>query len=157
VGALLDHPEVLELARKTSCSLVVPSGGIAGLDGVKAACAGRVEYVGLTSLKPPRALEGAPFLLENGISLDGLSEPRLLFRGPAREAVRGLPDNLNVSASLSLAGIGPDRTEVPYLLTQPSNAIAMTSKCEESSVYLVFTSRTSQARIPRPASSQPFR
>jgi aspartate dehydrogenase len=71
-----------------------------------------VDYVRLTSIKPPRALEGAPFLAENKISLEGLSAPRLLFKGPAREAVRGFPDNLNVSAALSFAGLGPDRTEV---------------------------------------------
>lgn len=112
VGALLDHPDLFDLARETGCDLVVPSGAIAGLDGVKAACTGEVDYVRLTSRKPPRALEGAPFLVEHGISLEGLSEPRLLFTGPAREAVRGFPDNLNVSAALSLAGIGPDRTEV---------------------------------------------
>jgi aspartate dehydrogenase len=112
VGALLDHPELFDLARETECDLLVPSGAIAGLDGVKAACAGPVDYVRLTSRKPPRALEGAPFLVEHGISLQGLKEPRLLFNGPAREAVRGFPDNLNVSAALSLAGIGPDRTEV---------------------------------------------
>jgi aspartate dehydrogenase len=68
--------------------------------------------VRLTSRKSPRALEGAPFLAANGISLDGLTEERLLFSGPAREAVRGFPDNLNISAALSLAGIGPDATQV---------------------------------------------
>ena len=112
VGALLDHPELIELARERGCYLTLPSGAIAGLDGVKAACRGNVEHVRLTSRKPVRALEGAPFLAQNRISLQGLSEPRLLFKGPAREAVRGFPDNLNVSAALSLAGIGPDLTEV---------------------------------------------
>jgi aspartate dehydrogenase len=65
-----------------------------------------------TSRKPPRALQGAPYLQENGISLDGLTEERLLFSGPAREAVRGFPDNLNISTALSLAGIGADLTRV---------------------------------------------
>jgi aspartate dehydrogenase len=112
VGGVLDHPGLLDLARTSGCHLILPSGAIAGLDGVKAACAGQVAYVRLTSRKPPRALEGAPFMVENQISLEGLSEPKLLFKGPAREAVRGFPDNLNVSAALSFAGIGPDRTEV---------------------------------------------
>jgi aspartate dehydrogenase len=71
-----------------------------------------VDYVRLTSRKPPRALEGAPFLVEHGISLRGLTEERELFAGPAREACRGFPDNLNVSAAISFAGIGPDQTEV---------------------------------------------
>ena len=83
IGALLDHPEVMTLAREKGCGLILPSGAIAGLDAVKAACAGRVDYVRLTSRKPPRALEGAPFLIQNGISLDGLTNERQLFTGPA--------------------------------------------------------------------------
>jgi aspartate dehydrogenase len=112
IGALLEHPEVLTLARERRCRLILPSGAIAGLDAVKAACVGSIDYVRLTSRKPPRALEGAPFLQEHAISLDNLTEERRLFAGPAREAVRGFPDNLNVSAALSLAGIGPDATQV---------------------------------------------
>jgi aspartate dehydrogenase len=112
IGALLDHMDLFDLARERGCRLLLPSGAIAGLDAVKGACTGRVEYVRLTSRKPPRALEGAPFLVQHGISLAGLTEERLLFSGPAREAVRGFPDNLNISAALSLAGIGPDATQV---------------------------------------------
>ncbi len=112
IGALLDHDELFALARERDCRLLLPSGAIAGLDGVKAACVGRVDYVRLTSRKPPAALQGAPFLSEHGVSLEGLGEERILFKGSAREAVRGFPDNLNVSAALSLAGIGPDQTEV---------------------------------------------
>ena len=112
IGALIDHLELFDLAREKQCHLFLPSGAIAGLDAVKGACTGRVDYVRLTSRKPPRALEGAPFVVQNGISLAGLTEERLLYSGPAREAVRGFPDNLNVSAALSLAGIGPDKTQV---------------------------------------------
>jgi aspartate dehydrogenase len=112
IGALLDHMELFDLAREKSCSLLLPSGAIAGLDAVKGACSGRVDYVKLTSRKPVRALQGAPYLAKNGISLDNLEEEKLLYSGPAREAVRGFPDNLNVSMALSLAGIGPDKTQV---------------------------------------------
>ncbi|MEK7217153.1 MAG: aspartate dehydrogenase domain-containing protein, partial [Chloroflexota bacterium] len=112
VGALLEHPEVIEHARRTGCRLIVPSGAIAGLDGIKGACMGRVDFVRLTSRKPPRALEGAPYLTARGLSVLGLAEERELFRGSAREACKGFPDNLNVSAAISLAGIGPDLTEV---------------------------------------------
>jgi aspartate dehydrogenase len=73
---------------------------------------GKLSYVRLTSRKNPRALAGAPFLIRHSLDLTDLAEPRELFRGPAREAVKGFPDNLNVSAALSLAGIGPDETEV---------------------------------------------
>ena len=41
-GALLDHPEIIEKSRQTGCRLYVPSGAIAGLDGIKSACAGQI-------------------------------------------------------------------------------------------------------------------
>ena len=114
-GALLDHPEIIERARESRCRLIVPSGAIAGLDGIKSACAGRVAYVRMTTRKPPAGLEGAPYLVERGISLAGLDKEKELFSGSAREACRGFPANVNVSAAVSLAGLGPDRTEVRIL------------------------------------------
>ncbi len=110
VGALLGHPEIIERSRLTGCRLYVPSGAIAGLDGIKSACAGAVSSVTMVSRKPPRALEGAPYLVERGISLEGLSQEMEVFSGTAREACRGFPANLNVSAAVSLAGLGPDKT-----------------------------------------------
>ena len=38
-----------------------------------------------------------------------------LFSGNAREACRGFPANLNVSAAVSLAGLGPEKTQVKIL------------------------------------------
>ena len=62
--------------------------------------------------KPPAGLDGAPYLVEHGISVDGLSEAKRVFTGSAREAAAGFPANVNVAAALSLAGIGPDRTTI---------------------------------------------
>ena len=115
IGALLEHPEVIDRSRETGCRLIAPSGAIAGLDGIKSACVGRVDRVEMVSRKPPEALEGAPYLVENGISLAGLDRETELFSGTAREACAGFPANLNVSAAVSLAGLGPDRTLVRVL------------------------------------------
>ena len=115
VGALLDHPEIIERARQTGCRLLLPSGAIAALDGVKSACAGEVAHVTITTRKPPHGLEGAPYLVQNDISLAGLTEPREVFSGTAREACRAFPANVNVSAAVSLAGLGPDRTRIRIL------------------------------------------
>lgn len=114
-GALLDHPEIIDMARSTGCHLFLPSGAIAGLDGIKSACTGRVSYVRMTTRKPPQGLEGAPYLTERGVTLVGLKEEREVFCGTAREACRGFPANVNVSAAVSLAGLGPDKTEVRIL------------------------------------------
>jgi aspartate dehydrogenase len=51
-------------------------------------------------------------LVKNGISVDGLKAAKCVFAGTAREAALGFPENVNVAAALSLAGIGPDRTTI---------------------------------------------
>ncbi len=112
VGALLDHPEVMGRSRETGRRLLMPSGAIAGLDGIKSACVGEVDHVTMVSRKPPAALDGAPYVVERGIDVWGMTEEREIFSGSAREACAGFPSNLNVSAAVSLAGIGPDRTRV---------------------------------------------
>lgn len=112
VGALLGHMHLVDLARETGARIVVPSGAILGLDAVRAVAEGNVQSVKLITRKPPAGLAGAPLLIEKGISLEGLSGPLMVYSGSAREAAKGFPANLNVSVALSLAGIGPDRTEV---------------------------------------------
>ncbi|HEY7221126.1 MAG TPA: aspartate dehydrogenase [Candidatus Binatia bacterium] len=112
VGALLNDPGIIAESRRTGCRLYVPSGAIAGLDGIKSASVGQITHVTHTTRKPPQGLEGAPYLLERGISLAGLREEKEVFAGSAREACRGFPANVNVTAAVSLAGIGPDKTRV---------------------------------------------
>jgi aspartate dehydrogenase len=114
-GALLDYPEIIEKSRQTGCRLYVPSGAIAGLDGIKSACVGQITHVTMTTRKPPNGLEGAPYLVQKGITLAGLTEEKEVFSGTAREACKGFPANVNVSAAVSLAGIGPDQTRIRIL------------------------------------------
>jgi aspartate dehydrogenase len=66
----------------------------------------------MVTRKPPRGLEGAPYLVANNISLAGLTAPLKVFEGSARDGAKGFPANVNVAAALSLAGIGPDRTRL---------------------------------------------
>jgi aspartate dehydrogenase len=94
---------------------LVASGAIAGLDGVRGAVVGQVDSVTLTTRKPPKGLAGAPYLVDHGIDLDSLTKDTVVFDGTAREACRGFPTNVNVSAALSLAGVGPDRTRVQII------------------------------------------
>ncbi|MEE8111053.1 MAG: aspartate dehydrogenase [bacterium] len=111
-GGLLNRMDLLERARREGRRVYVPTGALAGLDGVKSAMAGRVDRVVMTTRKPPRGLAGAPHLVENGISVEGLTGPKVVFEGCALEACRGFPENVNVCAGLSLAGVGPERTQI---------------------------------------------
>jgi aspartate dehydrogenase len=104
--------EWARLAEKNGCRIFVPSGAIAGLDGVKGAREGRITAVTMETRKPPRGLAGAPYIETHRIDLDAITTETLIFEGPATEAVKAFPANVNVVAALSLAGIGPDRTRI---------------------------------------------
>jgi aspartate dehydrogenase len=111
-GALLPRPELIELAKAKGGRIIVPTGALLGLDAVSASAEGIIHSVKMTTRKPPIGLKGAPYLVQNNISVDGLNEAKLVFSGTAREAAAGFPANVNVAAALSLAGIGPDRTMI---------------------------------------------
>ncbi len=112
VGALLPRMDLVERAKETGARIVVPTGALLGLDAVRAAAEGTIHRVTMVTRKPPGGLAGAPHLVENGIEVDGLTEAKCVFKGSARDGARGFPANVNVAAALSLAGIGPDRTEL---------------------------------------------
>ncbi len=90
----------------------MPSGAIAGLDGVKGAREGAITAVTMETRKPPRGLAGAPYIEQHRIDLDAITTETLIFEGPATDAVRAFPANVNVVAALSLAGIGPALTRI---------------------------------------------
>ena len=109
-GALLPRPDLVELAKSHGGQIIVPTGALLGLDAVTAAAEGRIHSVRMVTRKPPGGLAGAPYLVANRISVEGLNEPKRVFAGTARDGAAGFPANVNVAAALSLAGIGPDRT-----------------------------------------------
>ena len=109
-GALLEHGELIQLAKQNGGQIVVPTGALIGLDAVTAAAEGRIHSVRMITRKPVKGLLGAPYLVENRIDIESITQPLKIFEGSAREAARGFPANLNVAVALSLAGIGPDLT-----------------------------------------------
>ena len=111
-SALLPRPELIELARDRGGQIIVPTGALIGFDAVSAAAEGTISSVQMVTRKPPTGLAGAPYLIEKGISLDGLKSALCVFKGSARDAAAAFPANVNVVAALSLAGIGPDRTTI---------------------------------------------
>ncbi len=111
-GALLRNLRWVRQMIQRKVPLYLPSGALVGLDGIKAAAIGRLRSVILTTRKPARALATAPWVMQRKIRLKRLRRPRLLFRGSALQAAAGFPQNINVAATLALAGIGPARTQV---------------------------------------------
>jgi aspartate dehydrogenase len=113
-GALADEKlfhEIRELAEKNNLKVYLPSGAITGLDGIKSA-GDEIESVMIKTTKPPKSLEGAPFFEKHPMNLNEIKKPTVIYEGNAEEAVKLFPSNINVAASLSLAGIGPKKTKV---------------------------------------------
>jgi aspartate dehydrogenase len=118
VGGLLGKEALLKKAASKGVKVYIPSGAICGLDGLKSASAGKIDSVTLTTRKPPRGLQGAPYLVKKGIDVSKIKEETVVFQGSAEDAVKGFPQNVNVAAVLSLAGIGAKKTRV-RIVTSP--------------------------------------
>lgn len=112
VGALLANDDLVEAAWLSGARILAPSGAVAGLDALRAGSEAGLTSVRLVSRKPPKAF-GAAVETSSGLrqTLD-IDEATCLFTGTAREAVERFPRNINVAATVSLAGLGPDRTTV---------------------------------------------
>jgi aspartate dehydrogenase len=122
IGALVDQTLLEGLksaADKQGCKIHIPSGGIGGLDALQALMQGRVEEVVMTSRKPPVAWKNIPFVEKMGIDLDKLTTEIVLYEGSAQGCVKKFPQNINIAATLSLAGIGFEKTNI-RIVADPS-------------------------------------
>jgi aspartate dehydrogenase len=111
-GQILANEDLIDLARRRGGQIVVPTGALIGLDAVTAAAEGEIRSVTMITRKPVKGLLGAPYLAREGIEIANITAPLKIFDGTARAAARGFPENVNVVAALSLAGIGADRTTI---------------------------------------------
>ena len=142
-GALADDKVRARLERaaaKGGAVLYVPSGGIGGLDALKAACVAGANEVTIAVTKPPQAWKGIPYVERLGVNLETLRGPTTLFEGPARQGVPLFPANVNIAAVLSMAGIGFDRTRLKVVavpgLTHNTHFIEIRGRAGNISVKL---------------------
>ena len=111
-GALTDtalFQSLAALARDGGLRFIIPTGALGGIDAIRAA-RGLLDEVVLTTTKPPRGLMGAPGFKK--WESEEISEAQVIFNGSALEAIKLFPANVNVGATLSLAGLGPEKTRV---------------------------------------------
>lgn len=120
VGGVVKHKNELSLlARKSRAKVYIPSGAIAGIDALKAAAVHSIKKVILTTRKNPLSFKNVAYVKEKNIDLGSIKNDKLLFSGSAEEAVKLFPQNINVAAILSMAGIGSGLTRV-RIVASPS-------------------------------------
>jgi aspartate dehydrogenase len=117
-GGLLKKQRLVEKINSGHSTINIPSGAICGLDGLKSAMTGVVKNVTLITRKPLKGLAGSPYLKEKNIDIEKIDKETLLYSGTARDAIRYFPQNINVAVTLSICGLGADRTYVK-IFTSP--------------------------------------
>lgn len=113
VGALADqalHDRLVAAAKRNYRKLLIPAGAVAGMDGLAAARLAGIDRVRYTSRKLPVAWKGTH--AETLCDLEAVTRSTEFLRTDARQAARLFPQNANVAATIALAGVGFERTEV---------------------------------------------
>jgi aspartate dehydrogenase len=95
---------------QSGARLRLPSGAIAGLDGLLAMRHDSLSRVKYVSIKPPHAWSGTP--AETDFDLPSIKEPTVIFRGTPADAGRLYPKNANLAVTVALCGAGLDKTEI---------------------------------------------
>jgi aspartate dehydrogenase len=116
VGGIISRfANLTRLARRYNSRVYIPSGAVCGIDALKAARLSQIKSVTLTTRKHPRSFKMVGYIQEKRIDLDKIQGEKLLFSGTAKAAVKYFPQNINVAAVLSMAGIGQEKTKVKII------------------------------------------
>ena len=113
VGALADrllYDRLVAAAMRNGRKLLIPAGAVAGMDGLAAARLAGIDRVRYTSRKLPLAWKGTH--AETLCDLGAVTQATEFLRTDAREAAMLFPQNANVAATIALAGVGFEKTEV---------------------------------------------
>ncbi len=113
-GAFAADPGLLadlsDAARQSGRKLLLASAGIGAVDILAGAAEGGLDSVRMTVRKDPSAWRGT--IADEKFDLERLNVPTVIFDGSAREGAALYPRNVNISATVALAGIGLDRTRL---------------------------------------------
>ena len=109
------NDKILSLIREKGRKVYLPSGAIGGSD-ILRAVKGQTDEVLLITTKSINSIKGAPFFAKRNMNADTIEKKTVIFEGTAEEAITEFPSNINVSALISMAGIGFYKTRVMVIV-----------------------------------------
>ncbi|MBL8698040.1 MAG: aspartate dehydrogenase [Alphaproteobacteria bacterium] len=140
-GGVPAFPDILDFAERHAGRLRIASGTLPGLDSVRCAAEGTIRSVKLNSRIKPSTFVGEPYLANSGHDFTRLPAPVRVFEGTARAAAAAFPRHFNVAISLSLAGVGFDRTMVEVWADPTIPGAIHNVELEADEVVLSMTTR----------------
>jgi aspartate dehydrogenase len=118
IGAFSDpvfYESIIQLLNNTDRHVFLPSGAIGGAD-IISSVKDYIEDVTIVTTKSNKSLKGAPYFFNKSIDIDTIKEKKVIFDGNAIDAIKEFPSNINISALVSLAGIGFEKTRVKIIV-----------------------------------------
>jgi len=94
--------DLRSISQKNSNRLFIPHGAILGLDGIQDG-KGSLESVKIVTTKPPQNLD---YSFTEEWSQEDVEKKTVLYEGPTYKLCQVFPRNVNVHASIALAGLG---------------------------------------------------
>lgn len=141
IGALADedlHTRVVQAALAGNTRFTLPAGAIGGIDILSALRPSGIRSVTYSGRKPPLAWAGTP--AEKLVDLAALTTEAVFFEGTARQAAMLYPKNANVAATLALAGLGWEATQVRLIadpaVTRNVHEYNVTSGAADFSIHI---------------------
>ncbi|HKX97025.1 MAG TPA: aspartate dehydrogenase [Candidatus Nitrosocosmicus sp.] len=118
IGAFSDpvfYEDIIKLLTDNDSNVFLPSGAIGGADIIRSV-KDYIDEVTIVTTKSNKSLRGAPYFYHNEIDIDTINEKKVIFDGNAVNAIKEFPSNVNISALVSLAGIGFEKTRVKIVV-----------------------------------------
>ena len=105
--------KLILLSTKYNSKIMIPSAGIGALDILTASSYGKLNEVNITVRKNTEAWFGT--IAEKKFDLKTYDENLILFSGTVREGAKLYPQNVNISATVALSGLGLDKTNLKII------------------------------------------
>ncbi len=142
-AGLLGMPDAEDFARKSGARLRIANGALPGLDILRAAKEGEIQSVKLTSQIRADSLAHEDYIMSKGFDFakNPPADPVLVFHGTAGDAARAFPRHFNVAVTLSLAGIGFERTEIEVWARSDLPGAVHMVEIESDNIGLTLISR----------------